>query len=177
MEVDVERPVLVDTGSSVNVLYLDVFNKLKLEVAMLTLIQTPLFGFTEDIIQPEGMIRLPVEIDTYPRILWVEMEFLEIRLECVHNAILSRPSISQIGVVIYIPNLCMKFQTLEGVRTLRGDVRSTRKCYVRAIQKQETESSRVNTILKRKDEQKREQPKPHDEIEEVLLVLGHPYQV
>nr|GMD63727.1 uncharacterized protein LOC109156267 [Ipomoea batatas] len=51
MGFDVER-VLVDTGSSVNVLYLDIFNKPKLETAMLmTPIRIFLYGFTGDAIR------------------------------------------------------------------------------------------------------------------------------
>ncbi|XP_019178823.1 PREDICTED: uncharacterized protein LOC109173956 [Ipomoea nil] len=61
MGTDVQR-VMVDTGSSVNVLYMDVFQKLKLEPIELTPIGTPLSGFTGDTIHPEGKITLPVEI-------------------------------------------------------------------------------------------------------------------
>ncbi|VFQ76089.1 unnamed protein product [Cuscuta campestris] len=60
-EADVAR-VLVDTGSSVNVLYLDAFKKLKLDRSMLRPLQTPLSGFTGASIEAEGQITLPVTL-------------------------------------------------------------------------------------------------------------------
>nr|GMD66421.1 uncharacterized protein LOC109156267 [Ipomoea batatas] len=58
MGFDVER-VMVDMGTSINVLYLDIFNKLKLETAMLmTPIRIFLYGFIGDTIQLKGMARL-----------------------------------------------------------------------------------------------------------------------
>ncbi|XP_019150965.1 PREDICTED: uncharacterized protein LOC109147762 [Ipomoea nil] len=130
--VDVRR-VMVDTGSSVNVLYLDVFKKLKLDEKKLTPVRTQLSGFTGATIEPEGMIRLPVEVGTYPRVSKADMEFIVVNLACVHNVILGRPGIAQIGAIISMPHLCMKFQTPAGVGVLRGDIRLARKCYVKAV--------------------------------------------
>lgn len=48
---DVQR-VMVDTGSSVNVMYLDVFKKLQLDRSTLTSVRTPLSGFTGAMIHP-----------------------------------------------------------------------------------------------------------------------------
>ncbi|XP_019189259.1 PREDICTED: uncharacterized protein LOC109183658 [Ipomoea nil] len=66
MGVDVQR-VMVNTSSSVNVLYLDVIQKLNLDPVELTPIATPLSGFTGDTIHAEGKISLPMEIGTPPR--------------------------------------------------------------------------------------------------------------
>ncbi|VFQ91465.1 unnamed protein product [Cuscuta campestris] len=61
---DVAR-VLVDTGSSVNVLYIDAFKKLNLDRSMLRPLQTPLSGFTRASIEAEGQITLPVTLGFY----------------------------------------------------------------------------------------------------------------
>ncbi|XP_019171367.1 PREDICTED: uncharacterized protein LOC109166924 [Ipomoea nil] len=114
MGVDVQR-VMVDTGSSVNVLYLDVFQKLKLDPIELTPIATPLSGFKGDTIHPEGKINLPVEIGIPPRSIKTQMEFVVVDLHCVHNAILGRLAIMRIGGIISMPHLCMKFPTQGGV--------------------------------------------------------------
>ncbi|XP_019197209.1 PREDICTED: serine/threonine-protein kinase ATM-like [Ipomoea nil] len=68
MGTDVQR-VMIDTGNNVNVFYMDVFQKFKLDPIELMPIGTPLSGFTGDIIHPEGKITLPVEIGTYPRVV------------------------------------------------------------------------------------------------------------
>ncbi|VFR01144.1 unnamed protein product [Cuscuta campestris] len=59
--VDVSR-VLVDTGSSVNILYLETFQKLRLCRTQLEPLKTPLSGFTRDTVEAEGSIVLPVEL-------------------------------------------------------------------------------------------------------------------
>ncbi|VFQ98265.1 unnamed protein product [Cuscuta campestris] len=59
--VDVAR-VLVDTGSSVNILYLETFQKLRLCRTQLEPLKTPLSGFTGDTVEAEGSIVLPVEL-------------------------------------------------------------------------------------------------------------------
>ncbi|XP_031096901.1 uncharacterized protein LOC116001150 [Ipomoea triloba] len=76
----VVRRVLVDTGSSVNVLYLDVFEKLGLDRDRLIPVKTPLVGFTGDSVESKGSIRLPVEIGTYPNLRNLEMEFVVVNL-------------------------------------------------------------------------------------------------
>ncbi|XP_031101818.1 uncharacterized protein LOC116005716 [Ipomoea triloba] len=171
--VDVQR-VMVDTGSSVNVMYLDVFRKLQLDRSQLTPVRTPLSAFTGAMIHPEGVARLPVEVGTVPRVLRVTMEFIIVDLACVHNVILGRPGISQLGAIISMPHLCMKFQTPEGVGTVRGDPQSARRCYVRAVQKQDASTSRVNTISKRKEDVRIERLEPSEEVELVALSESRP---
>ncbi|XP_031101915.1 uncharacterized protein LOC116005818 [Ipomoea triloba] len=165
---------MVDTGSSVNVMYLEVFRKLQLDRSELTPIRTPLSGFTGAMIHPEGVVRLPVEVGTVPRVLRVMMEFVVVDLACVHNAILGRLGISQLGVIISMSHLCMKFQTPEGVGTVLGDPQSARRCYVRAVQKQDASTSRINTISKKKEDARSEQPEPSDDVELVVLTEDRP---
>ncbi|VFQ79948.1 unnamed protein product [Cuscuta campestris] len=52
---------LVDTGNSVNIMYMDTYKALGLARDELLPIKTPLTGFTGDSIEPEGVITLPVE--------------------------------------------------------------------------------------------------------------------
>ncbi|VFQ69026.1 unnamed protein product [Cuscuta campestris] len=91
---DVAR-VLVDTRSSVNVLYLDAFKKLKLDRSMLRPLQTPLSGFTGASIEAEGQITLPVTLGSGNKTVTKQMRFVVVDIKCVHNAILGRPGINQ----------------------------------------------------------------------------------
>ncbi|XP_019181962.1 PREDICTED: uncharacterized protein LOC109177109 [Ipomoea nil] len=168
MGTDVQR-VMVDTGSSVNVLYLDVFEKLKLDKRELIPVGVPLSGFTGATIRPERKIVLLVELGTPPKPVKTELEFVVVNLHCVHNVILGRPAIMRVGGIISLPHLCMKFSTPADVRVLRGDVQSARKCYSRAVNRRDAGSSRVNTIVKEAVKDRKEQPDPSEEIEEVPL--------
>ncbi|VFQ97264.1 unnamed protein product [Cuscuta campestris] len=88
--VDIAR-VLVDTGSSVNILYLETFQKLRLCRTQLEPLKTPLSGFTGDTVEAEGSIVLPVELGSGEKTVWKKMWFIVVDIKCVHNAILGRP--------------------------------------------------------------------------------------
>ncbi|XP_031120916.1 uncharacterized protein LOC116024156 [Ipomoea triloba] len=60
--------ILVDTGSSANVMYYNAFTKLGLPRSQLKEVRTPLYGFTGDSIETEGSVILPVEIGTSPNV-------------------------------------------------------------------------------------------------------------
>ncbi|VFQ95927.1 unnamed protein product [Cuscuta campestris] len=105
--VDIAR-VLVDTGSSVNILYLETFQKLRCCRTQLEPLKTPLSGFTGDTVEAEGSIVLPVELGS---------------------------GINRVGAVISMPHLCMKFHTPGGVGEVKGDQRNARECYARAVRK------------------------------------------
>ncbi|XP_019189151.1 PREDICTED: uncharacterized protein LOC109183480 [Ipomoea nil] len=168
MGVDVQW-MMVDTGSSINVLYLDVFKKLKLDQQELIPVGVHLSGFTGDTIRTEGKIVLSVELGTPPKSIKTQMEFVVVNLRCVHNVILGRLTIMKVRGIISMPHLCMKFPTPAGVGVLLGDVQSARKCYTRAVNWRDASSSRVNTIVKDAVKDRKEQPEPSEEIEEVPL--------
>ncbi|VFQ87976.1 unnamed protein product, partial [Cuscuta campestris] len=132
--VDVAR-VLVDTGSSVNILYLETFQKLRLCRTQLEPLKTPLSGFTRDTVEAEGSIVLPVELGSGEKTVWKKVRFIVVDIKCVHNAILGRPGINKVGAVISMPHLCMKFHTPGGVGKVKGDQRNARECYARAVKK------------------------------------------
>ncbi|VFQ81448.1 unnamed protein product [Cuscuta campestris] len=132
--VDVAR-VLVDTGSSVNILYLETFQKFRSCRTQLEPLKTPLSGFTGDTVEAEGSIVLPVELGSGEKAVWKRMRFIVVDIKCVHNAILGRPGINKVGAVISMPHLCIKFPTPGGVREVRGDQRNARECYAPAVKK------------------------------------------
>nr|GMC77908.1 uncharacterized protein LOC109157228 [Ipomoea batatas] len=82
------RRVFVDTGSNVNIMYLETFDKLVLAIENLHQVRTPLVRFKGDIIEPEGCITLPVEIREYPRVQEINMEFVVVDMRSTHNIIL-----------------------------------------------------------------------------------------
>ncbi|VFQ92989.1 unnamed protein product [Cuscuta campestris] len=92
--VDVAR-VLVDTGSSVNILYLETFQKLRLCRTQLEPLKTPLSGFTGDTVEAEGSIVLPVELGSGEKTVWKKMRFIVVDIKCIHNAILGSPGINK----------------------------------------------------------------------------------
>ncbi|XP_031106343.1 uncharacterized protein LOC116010996 [Ipomoea triloba] len=113
--------VLVNTWSSVNVMYYDMFTKLGLTRKQLAPVRTPLSGFTGDSIETEGSINLEVEIGTAPHVKRWEVKFVVTKIECAHNIILGRPALEDLQSVISMEHLCLKFPTPTGVGVARGD--------------------------------------------------------
>ncbi|VFQ83464.1 unnamed protein product [Cuscuta campestris] len=167
--VDVAR-VLVDTGSSVNTLYLETFQKLKLCRTQLEPLKTPLSGFTGDTVEAEGSIVLPVELGLGEKTVWKKMRFIVVDIKCVHNAILGRSGINKVGAVISMPHLCMKFHTPGGVGEVKGDQRNARECYARAVKKM---TKGVNVISQEITKgETREKLEPEAEMVEIELHPG-----
>ncbi|VFQ71169.1 unnamed protein product [Cuscuta campestris] len=162
--------VLVDTDSSVNILYLETFQKLRLCRTQLEPLKTPLSGFTGDTVEAEGSIVLPVELGSGEKTVWKKMRFIVVDIKCVHNAILGRPGINKVGAVISMPHLCMKFHTPGGVGEVKGDQRNAQECYARAVKKM---TKGVNVISQEITKgETREKLEPETETMEIELHPG-----
>ncbi|VFQ99264.1 unnamed protein product [Cuscuta campestris] len=166
--------VLVDTGSSVNVLYLDAFEKLKLCRTRLEPLKTPLSRFTRDSIEAEGSILLTCELGTCEQVVQKQMRFVVVNIKCVHNAILGRPGINKVRGVISMAHLCMKFYTPGVIGQVRGDQKKARSCYLEAVKKMTQAFERVNLVSQEED---RSEIEPGDETEQIVLREAFPERV
>lgn len=57
----------VDSESAINILFYNVFIRMKLPIDRLTPIQSPFYKFTRKAIIPEGIITLPVLMGATPK--------------------------------------------------------------------------------------------------------------
>ncbi|VFQ69153.1 unnamed protein product [Cuscuta campestris] len=168
------KRILVDTGSSVNVLYWEAAQQLGIRKEDLTNLNMPLSGFTGDIIEPEGSIKLDIIIGEHPKVRHMRMDFVVADIKCAHNAILGRPGLEDLGGALSLEHLCLKFRTPEGVGKVLGDQPAAKKAYLSACKKIDKENLNIQTIGhvledKEKKEEDRERPKPAVEMEEVVL--------
>ncbi|XP_019198276.1 PREDICTED: uncharacterized protein LOC109192140 [Ipomoea nil] len=168
--------VLVDTGSSVNVMYYDTFTQLGLSRKQLSQVRTPLSGFTGDSIETEGSITLEVQISTPPHIKTWEVEFVVVKISCAHNIILGRPVLEDARCVISMEHLCLKFPTPTGVGVARGDQKISQSCYLKACRQITKKDLQVHTVIERalREEEKRPRAEPVVDTEEVILDLSRP---
>ncbi|VFQ59770.1 unnamed protein product [Cuscuta campestris] len=68
---------LVDTSSSVNIMYSNTIKELGLSRSDLKPIRTPLSGFTGDTIEAEGTIKVKAGVGDGTHRLWLDMEFMK----------------------------------------------------------------------------------------------------
>ncbi|GAV56679.1 LOW QUALITY PROTEIN: hypothetical protein CFOL_v3_00221, partial [Cephalotus follicularis] len=87
------KRILIDSGSSVDILYKHAFDQLRIPADQLKPVKTPLVGFTGETIHPLGSINLSMVAGTAPR-TQVEMTFLVVDTPSPYNAIIGRPGLN-----------------------------------------------------------------------------------
>ena len=90
---DVGR-ILVDTGSSVSVMFAEAFNELQVPAHLLDRSITPLVSFSGDVVQPIGSIHLPISIGAAPQRTTITTPFLIVDCPTAYNVIIGRPALA-----------------------------------------------------------------------------------
>ncbi|GAV78445.1 hypothetical protein CFOL_v3_21913, partial [Cephalotus follicularis] len=90
------KRILIDSGSSTDILYKHAFDQLRIPADQLKPVKTPLVGFAGETIHPLGSINLSVVAGTAPRQTQVEMTFLVVDTPSPYNAIVGRPGLNML---------------------------------------------------------------------------------
>nr|XP_009420585.1 PREDICTED: uncharacterized protein LOC104000295 [Musa acuminata subsp. malaccensis] len=170
------RRIMVDTGSSTDILYFDAFRKLGLSRENMKPICSALTGFTGDSISPLGAITLPLTLGAPPRSKTVMTTFLVVDLPTAYNAILGRPTLNKVRAVVSTYYQTVKFPTHAGVEEGAGSPRESKRCYLTAVSLHK--KARVEPPLE--DPQETKKPTPHPELRGSIVDLprleGRPNQ-
>ena len=126
------RRVLVDQGSAMEVMYLDLYKRLNLKPEDLTAYNSPLVSFQGKTVTPRGQIRLPIQIDSDV----VEVDFIVVNAYSTYTAIVARPWLHTLEAVSSTLHQKVKY-SLEGqVKEIIGDQTMAKQCMVSAISHQ-----------------------------------------
>ncbi|XP_074346268.1 uncharacterized protein LOC141685042 [Apium graveolens] len=119
--------VIVDTGSSVNILFPKTYCKMNLAGEKLEPCnEESLYAFRGYPIQFEGTIILPVLLSKLTYTIKKPVKFYVVQIESLYNAILGRSFLSTFEAVESIPHLKLKFPTEKGVGEMMGDQKTAR---------------------------------------------------
>ncbi|KAK8918768.1 hypothetical protein KSP39_PZI021391 [Platanthera zijinensis] len=121
--------ILVDNGSSVNVIFKKAFDAMKVEARRVLASDGPLFGFSGERKEVEGGVGLHVVLGGQSR----NCKFVIVDAPSSYSAIFGRPLISAFRCVPSSFHQCLKFN-VDGVQArVRGDPKEARECYVTAV--------------------------------------------
>nr|XP_023927593.1 uncharacterized protein LOC112038995 [Quercus suber] len=121
--------VLIDNGSSVDILYYPAFQQMRTNRKRLILTNAPLVGFGGTRVFPLGAIMLSVTLGDYPQQITKEVTFLVVDCSSAYNAIIGRPTLNSWKAITLTYHLMIKFPTKYGVGKLRGNQVAVRECY------------------------------------------------
>uniref|UniRef100_A0A2N9GMX4 Uncharacterized protein n=1 Tax=Fagus sylvatica TaxID=28930 RepID=A0A2N9GMX4_FAGSY len=139
------RRVMVDNGSSADILYLPAYQQMRLDKDKLRPMDAPLVGFTSD----------------------KTVDFLVVNCPSAYNAIIGRPTLNRLRAVTSTYHLLLKFPTEHGIGEVRGDQVVARECYLASLGPEgqnQTMTIEEHKIL----------VKPSEELDIIELEDGHP---
>ncbi|KAK3012780.1 hypothetical protein RJ639_010216 [Escallonia herrerae] len=166
---DVKR-ILVDNGSSAEVLFYEAFQRMNIPSDRLRKIDTPLYGFSNHPVACEGIIALPVTVGAPPNQAKLMLDFVVVRVPSAYNAILGRTALNQLRAVVSTYHMKMKFPTENGVGEVKGDQVVARQCYMASCRNRANEALMIEDL---RDETKVERGKPAEDLFDIELYPGN----
>ncbi|GKV09211.1 hypothetical protein SLEP1_g20750 [Rubroshorea leprosula] len=92
--------VLVDTGSTPNIMYYHCFESLSLNPALLQKYNGHIYGFNNQLILMEGVLRLNVAFGLGRTYVTPSVRFLVVKMVLSFNIVIKRPTLTKIWVVV-----------------------------------------------------------------------------
>ena len=154
--------VLIDNGSSADILYYPAFQQMGIGRERLVPTKAPLVGFGGTRVLPLGAVTLSIMIGDYLQQIAKNVTFLVVDCSSTYNAILGRPTLNSWKAVTSIYHLMIKFPTDYDVGELRGDQVVARECYIAMME--------IDDHLQAMHiEEHRTTTEPMEKLKEVLL--------
>ncbi|RDX96689.1 Retrovirus-related Pol polyprotein from transposon 17.6, partial [Mucuna pruriens] len=154
----IER-VLIDQGSSANILYGSTYRRMGLS----RLKETPgcLYGFSGVRVPIKGTVELDTIFGEGDNAKMIQVLYTVIEAEASYNIIMGRPALNRLKAIVSTYHLCMKYPTSEGVGAVWANSGMAKR-------------SAINTLSLELDPRcrdERERPHPVEKLKEIQVGL------
>ncbi|XP_072086573.1 uncharacterized protein [Arachis hypogaea] len=174
------KKLLLDPGSSADVLFYSTFQKMKLSDNMLQSTGGDLVGFSGERVPILGSVWLQTTLGEQPLSKTNDIQYLVVDCFSPYNLIISRPFLNKFGAIVSTVHLCVKFPLQDHqVVTIHGDHKEARQCYNISMKFQNRSTQQVNNVgLNQKEHTLAEldpradfldRPKPSDDLQKVYF--------
>ena len=124
------KRILIDCGSSVNIIFKKAYDQMKMETKDLKPSKARIHGFNGAVIDAVGYVELPVELGQGERRRVRILPFVVLDVDSPYNVFLGRPALAEFRAALAPWCLTLKFPTDKGVGIVHGDQAAGRSCYV-----------------------------------------------
>ncbi|XP_068475034.1 uncharacterized protein [Phaseolus vulgaris] len=126
--------VLVDQGSSADVMFLSTFNKLRLSPDLLRPYTGCLYGFADNQVEVRGYLELRTTFTDGEASRTESIRYLVVNAHSAYNILLGRPALNRLNAVSSTRHMKMKLPNLSGkVIVIKSDQEEARKCYENSL--------------------------------------------
>ncbi|RDX90399.1 hypothetical protein CR513_27735, partial [Mucuna pruriens] len=166
----IER-VLIDQGSSANILYGSMYRKM----GLFGLKETPrcLYGFSGERVPIRGTVELDTVFGEGSNAKMIPVLYTVVEAEASYNIIMGRPALNWLKATVSTYHLCMKYPTSGGVRSVWAYSNMTRRCYEDSLRVGQ-QMSAINTLsleLDPRSSDEHERPHPMEKLKEIQIGL------
>jgi len=131
------KKVLVDQGSSVDILYWATYQKLQLSDTAMVPYDEPINGFSGEQVSTRGYIDLHTMFRDGSQTKIILIRFLIVDAPTSYNVLIGRSSLNTLSAVISTPHLAMKFPSPSGdILTVHCNQRLACECYMASLRPQ-----------------------------------------
>jgi len=131
------KKVLVDQGSSVDILYWATYQKLQLPDTAMLPYGEPIYDFSGEQVSTRGYIDLHTIFREGTQTKTIPIRFLIVDAPTSYNILLGHPSLNTLGAVVSTSHLAMKFPApFDDILTIHYDQRLERECYMASLRPQ-----------------------------------------